>query len=213
MLPLGDFDGQHIPVKFVGDVDGLTQVFDGIRYEVAGYQRRDSARGDFCDARVDCLENVEFGYLEGLDVFRKGLGVGEHHGCALLPGKRLRAERPSGSDDKVAGHADLFRFVEDNLKHINPFVAEPNKLFGAGFVSAREAHGVDFNASDSGLFEKVELPDQFVRLHAVSVPPPADEGTVPAVRILELLEMSVWGGIGCQAEGQQHGGAYNDSFE
>ena len=122
-----------------------------------------------------------------------GGGVGQHHAGPLIPRQGLGAEGPAGAHDQVAGHPYLLRFVEDDLEHIDPFVAEPGqRLLSEGdLLLAGERDGIDLDAADARVLQQVQLAHEFFGLDLVPVPPPAHEGAVAIVRILELLVKGV----------------------
>ena len=131
--------------------------------------------------RVQFLENGELGNFQGLAALYLA-GQGQQHPRTFVTVQGLGAEGPAGTDDQVAGHADLFSLVKNDLQHVDPFIAEPFQLFGVqGVGSGGEGNRVDFHAADTGVLEQVQLADQFFGLDAVAVPPPADEGAVPVL--------------------------------
>ena len=177
----------HIAFDVARQINRLTEVVDRVRSETDRHKFRSTAGVHLRHPGIYILEYVELGHLEPLAP-RHLLRVGEHHGGTLLTRQGLRSERPSGSDDQVAGHSKASGLVEHDLQHVYPFVTQPFERLGVHRVSSvRERDRIDLHSTDSRILEDVQLTHKLLCLNAVAVPPPAHERTVAAVRILELF--------------------------
>ena len=189
-LPLagGDLHLEDVILESVRHVDRLAEVVDGIRNQ-QGFQKLWGTPGiGNRYTRVQLLENVEFGFF----VERSSSGLvteSQNYGSPFIARKVLRSERPAGSDDEVACHPELFRFVKGDPQHVDPFVAQPYQGFLADRVllPAGEGYGIDFHAGDSSFLQQIEFPADFSFVYAVAVPPPAYVGPVGVGRVLEGL--------------------------
>ena len=184
----GDLHLEDVILEAVCHVDRFAEVVDGIGNQ-QGFQQLGGTPG-IGDryARVQLLENVEFGFF----VERSSRGLvteSQNYGSPFFARKVLRSERPAGTHDEIACHSELFRFVKSDTEHVDPFVAQPYQGFLADrvFLPAGEGYRIDFHAGDPGFLQQIEFPADFSFVYAVAVPPPAYVGPVGVGRVLEGL--------------------------
>ena len=191
MLPFRDIQGDDIIHEAVGNIHDLAEIVDGVRGQFHRNQLAGTARIGKRHTGIHHFVEVELRHLE--EAAFHLLGPSQHHARPFIARKPLRAERPAGTNDQVAGHPQLLRFVEHDLEHGNPLIAQPGQGFLAQAVRflPGEGNGVDLHAADAGILEQVQLAHKLFGLDFVTVPPPAHEGAVATVRILELLVQGV----------------------
>ena len=123
MLSFRDIQGYDIIHEAVGDIHDLTDVIDGVGSQFHRNQLAGTARIGKRHTGIHHLVEVELRHLE--EAAFHLLGPGQHHARPFIARKPFRAERPAGTDDQVAGHPQLLRFVEHDLEHGNPLIAQP----------------------------------------------------------------------------------------
>ena len=182
MRPLRHLDFNDIPAL---EVSGKVDYFAQVVYGIGRKQDRDylaCAPGvGHRDAGVQLGKDIVAGRLEHAPA-GDFLGIGQHHGRAVLPGKRLGTERPAGADYQVAGHPEGCGFIEDHLEHIYPLLTKPGKFLGIKrFRTDGELDGIDLHATYPLPLEHPQFAHELIGLHPVAVPPPAHERPVGIV--------------------------------
>ena len=121
-LPFRNIHLDYPVLHLVGDVDSLGKVVDRVRCQKQGNQVRSPADIDFGHPRIQCAIDIEQGHVQCLSA-RNRPCVCQKHFRPFFAGKRLRPERPTGTDDQVTGHSNPGSFIEHYLEHIDPLVA------------------------------------------------------------------------------------------